>query len=160
MGVVLVLTPVIIGSWPAITAAVAGAAAAMGLMVKDRVKSEVCETQSDREASQQNSIEIEMAGSQILAENLRLGKEIVLTKDNLEIRVSRDERGRCCVCAEGKGYSKAELKRLAEDFSGKVTQAFVYNRVKTELKNKGFQVVNEEITEDQAVRIHVRHWED
>jgi hypothetical protein len=62
------------------------------------------------------------------------------------------------VCAEGKGYSKAELKQIGQDFAGKVTQAFVYNRVKTELKNKGMTIVNEEVAEDQTVKIHVRHW--
>jgi hypothetical protein len=156
MGVVLVLTPVLISSWPAISAAVAGAAAAMGLLAKDRVKDELKETQS----SQLTSIEMELENSQVASDNLSLGQEIVLTKGNIEIHVTRDERGRCSICTRGTGYSKAELKQVAEEFSGKVTQAFIYNRVKTELKNKGFQVVNEEVAEDQTVRIHVRHWED
>jgi hypothetical protein len=39
-----------------------------------------------------------------------------------------------------------------------MTQCFVYNKVMTEMKAKGFQVVNEEIMGDESVRIHVRRW--
>ena len=38
MSTVLILTPVIISSWPTITAAVVGAASAMGLVVRESVK--------------------------------------------------------------------------------------------------------------------------
>ena len=42
------------------------------------------------------------------------------------------------------GKTKAELKMIAEEFTEKMTQSFVYNRVVSELKNKDFQVVNEQ----------------
>ena len=41
MSTVLILTPVIVASWPAITTAVVGAASALGLMVKETVKEEI-----------------------------------------------------------------------------------------------------------------------
>ena len=156
MSTVLILTPVIIGSWPAITAAVAGAAAALGLAVTHSVKESV--EQANAEVEQ--SVEVELAQSQVLAQSMATGKEIVLTKDNVELRVSRDQRGRCVVCAKGLGYSKAELKQIAEEFTQKLTQCFTYNRVVSELKNKNFQIVNEEVTEDESVRINVRRWVD
>ena len=156
MSTVLILTPVVISSWPLITAAVAGAAASMGLTMAETVKESVKESLQVAE----QAVEVELENSEVLAENVATGKEIVLTKGNIEIRISRDERGRCTVCAKGKGHTKAELKQIAKDFSQKMTQCFVYNRVKTELKNKNFQVVNEEVMEDKAVRINVRHWVD
>lgn len=156
MSTVLILTPVIIASWPAITAAVAGAAAALGLAVTHSVKESV--EQANAEVEQ--SVEVELAQSQVLAQSIATGKEIVVTKDNVELRVSRDQRGRCVVCAKGLGYSKAELKQMAEEFTQKLTQCFTYNRVVSELKNKNFQIVNEEVTEDESVRINVRRWVD
>ncbi len=156
MSTVLILTPVIIGSWPAITAAVAGAAAALGLAVTHSVKESV--EQANAEVEQ--SVQVELAQSQVLAQSIATGKEIVVTKDNVELRVSRDQRGRCVVCAKGLGYSKAELKQMAEEFTQKLTQCFTYNRVVSELKNKNFQIVNEEVTEDESVRINVRRWVD
>jgi ABC-type transporter MlaC component len=156
MSTILILTPVIIGSWPAITAAVAGAAVALGMAVKESVHESV--EQANAEVEQ--SVVVELAESEVLAQSMATGKEIVVTKDNVEIRVSRDRRGRCVVCAKGHGYSKAELKQIAEEFTQKLTQCFTYNRVVTELKNKNFQIVNEEVTEDESVRINVRRWVD
>lgn len=156
MSTVIILTPVIIGGWPTIMAAVAGAAAALGLVVKESVKEMAQENAVDVE----QQIEIELADSEVLAENMATDKEIVLTRGDIELRVRRDERGRCSVCAKGKGYSKAQLTQMAEQFTEKMTQCFVYNRVATELKNKGFQVINEEVTEDDTIRINVRRWVD
>jgi ABC-type transporter MlaC component len=156
MGAVLVLTPLIIGSWPAITAAVAGAATAMGLVVAKSVKETVKESQSDAE----HSVELELSDSEVLAESMATDQGIVLTKGTVELRVKRDERGRCSVCAKGIGHSKVELKQIAEEFTQKLTQCFVYDKVLRELKNKDFQVVNEEVTEDESIRIHVRRWMD
>ena len=48
MSTVLILTPVIIGSWPTITAAVVGAAA-LGLAVKETVKEEMVENAVENE---------------------------------------------------------------------------------------------------------------
>jgi len=156
MGAVLVLTPVIIGSWPAITAAVAGAASAMGLIVSETVKESVKQDQSDTE----QNVELELSDSKVLAESMTTDQEIVLTKGDIELRVKRDERGRCSVCAKGTGHSQTELKQIAEEFTQKLTQCFVYDKVMRELKNKDFQVVNEEVSEDESIRIHVRRWMD
>jgi hypothetical protein len=155
MSTVIILTPIIIGGWPSIMAAVVGAASALGLVVKETVKEEIKQQQAVEQ-----SVEIELANSEVLAQNLASGKEVVLTKGDIEIRVGRDERGRCRVCAKGKGHTKSELKQIAEEFSRKMTQCFDYNRVATELKNKGFQMVNEEVMEDQSIRINVRRWVD
>ena len=158
MSTVVILTPIIIGSWPTITAAVAGAATALGLALKETVKEEV--KQANEQANVEQQVEIALSESEVLAQSMATNKEIVLTKGNIELRVRRDERGRCTVCAKGKGHSKAELKQMAEQFTQKMTQCFVYNRVATELKNKGFQTINEEIMDDEAIRINVRRWVD
>ena len=156
MGAVLVLTPVIIGSWPAITAAVAGAASAMGLLVSESVK----ETVQQKQAEAEQSVEVELADSEILAESMATDQQIILTKGTVELCVKRDERGRCSVCAKGSGHTEAELKQIAQEFTQKLTQCFVYDKVVRELKNKEFQVVNEEVMEDETIRIHVRRWMD
>lgn len=156
MSTVIILTPVIIGGWPTIVPAVAAAAAALGLVAKESVK----EAEQENAVSVEQQVEIELADSEVLAESMATDKEIVLVKGDVELRVRRDERGRCSVCAKGKGYSKTELKQMAEEFTQKMTQCFVYNRVATELKSKGFQMVNEEVGEDETIRINVRRWVD
>lgn len=154
MSAVIFLTPVIIAGWPTIVAAVAGAATALGLVVKQSVEQGVAQ----QEQSAEQQVEVELENSEVIAQTIAKEKEIVLVKGDLDVRVSRDERGRCKVCVKGKGKTKTELKQIAEQFSQKMTQCFVYNRVATELKNKGFQMVNEEVMEDQSIRIQVRRW--
>jgi hypothetical protein len=103
---------------------------------------------------------MELADSNVISQNVAAEKELAFTSGTVEIRVKRDNRGRCVVCADGIGKSKAELKQVAQNFCNKLTQHFVYNKVMTELRQKGFQIVNEETMNDESVRIHVRRWVD
>jgi len=156
MGVVIVLTPVVIGSWPVIAAAVTAAAAGLGLNVSEKVKEALQEEQQTNE----QQVEVQLEDSQVLADSVASGKELVLTKDNITLKVTRDARGECKICASGQGYTQAELKQIAEQFSQKVSQCFIYNRTITELKRHNFQTVDEDVTEDGTIRVHVRRWED
>ncbi len=157
MSTVLILTPVIISSWPAITAAVAGAATALGFVMQKTTQEVMAGVQTQEEVQ---NVEVELADSEVLAQSLATNQQIVLTKGDIKIVVERDARGRCKVCASGKGHSKAELKQVAEEFTQKLTQCFVYNKVMKELKGKNFQIVNEEVAQDQSIRINVRRWVD
>jgi len=154
MSTIIILTPVIIGGWPMISAAVAAAAVGMGLNAREKVK----EISQEVEVDANQVVEVEVENSEVLKSQVASGKEIVLTKDGITLRVTRDERGKCKICAEGKGYSKVELKLFAEEFTQKVTQCFVYNNTVTELKSKNFQMINEEVMEDGTIRVHVRRW--
>ena len=154
MSAVVVFAPAIIAAWPAISAAAAGAAAALGLAVAREVKEATAETPVA------NRVEVEVGNSQILAETMATGEEMVLTKDNIRVRVFRDERGECRVCVEGEGRTNDELKAFGEQVVQKITQMFVYNRVMSGLKDKGFTVVQEEVTEDDSVHINVRRHVD
>jgi ABC-type transporter MlaC component len=154
MSTILILAPVIVSSWPAISVAAAGAAAALGFTMQ-KTAQEIMQTVKPEE-----EVEVELADSQVLAQNIATGQQIVLTKGSIRITVERDARGRCKVCASGKGHSKVELKQVAEEFTQRLTQSFVYNKVMKELKGKNFQVMNEEVSQDESIRIHVRRWVD
>jgi len=156
MSTIIILSPVIIASWPAITAAVAAAAVGLGLNVKGKA-------QEQNQVKVEGAVEVEVnvANSEVLTENVASGNELVLTsKEGIVLRVTRDEHGQCKVCAYGKGFSKTELKTYAEEFMQKLVQCYAYNRTVTELKNKEFQMINEEVMEDGSIRLHVRRWED
>ncbi len=152
MSAVCVLVPTIIGGWPAISAAAAGAAVALGLSTVREAEKILEET----ETKSKTSIDIALENSEVVGSSLTTGEEMVFTKGAILARVYRDERGECRVCVEGEGMSKEELKAFAETLAGKITQIFVYNKVMTELENKGFAVVKNELGEDQTVHLHVR----
>jgi len=156
MSTVIILAPVIIGSWPVITAAAMAAAAGLGLTVKEALQ-ESCQ---EDEVDTNQAVEVELENSEILASQIASGKELIISKDGFTLKVTRDARGRCKICAEGTGYNKTELKRMAEEFTQKLTQCFVYHRTVSELKDKNFQMVNEEVAEDGTIRVHVRRWVD
>jgi ABC-type transporter MlaC component len=157
MSTVLILAPVIISSWPAISAAVAGAATALGFVMNKTVQETMAGLQTEENVE---NVEVELAESEVLAQSLATNQQIVLNKGSIKLVVERDARGRCKVCASGKGHSKVELKQVAEEFTQKLTQCFVYNKVMKELKGKNFQIVNEEVTQDESIRINVRRWVD
>lgn len=157
MSTVLILAPVIISNWPAIAVAAAGAASALGFTMKQTAREML---EKDEQAATQENVELELAESQVLAQGLATDQKIVLTKGSMQITVQRDARGRCKVCASGKGLSKAELTQAAEEFTQKLTQCFIYDKVMKQLKGKNFQVVNEQVAQDESIRIHVRRWVD
>ncbi len=159
MSTVLILAPVIISNWPAITAAVVGAASALGFVTKQAVEQEVRQTGGQEQKAEQE-IEVELPESKVLSEQVATDQQIVVTKGAIQIIVKRDERGRCVICAKGKGLSKTELKQAAQQFTEKLTQCFIYDKVLKQLKQKNFQIVNEEVTENDDIRIHVRRWEE
>jgi hypothetical protein len=156
MSTVIILAPIVVAAWPAIAAAVTAAAAGMGLAVREQIK----DTASEEQQAKVNAVEVEIEDSQVLAQALARGKEIILTKDQATLKISRDDRGSIKVCAEGLGYTKTQLEGMAEEFIKKMTQCYVYNRTVTELKNKKFQMVNEEVAKDGTIRIHVRRDEE
>ena len=156
MSTIIILSPIIIGGWPIITAAVTAAAVGLGLNVQEKVMEE-----NQVEVAGVVEVEVETSNSEVLTESVASGKELVLTSaEGIVLRVTRDERGQCKVCAYGKGFSKAELKMHAEQFMQKLVQCYAYNRTVTELKNKEFQMINEEVMEDGSIRLHVRRWVD
>jgi hypothetical protein len=153
MSTVLVVAPLVVANWPAITAAVAGAVASMGFAMarEGRTLEDVA---PGRVA---NRAEIELENSEILGETAGVDKEIVIQRDGITARFSRDARGALRVCVEGGGLSKSELRTLGEDLIGRVTQQYVYNRLMTEMKERNMAVVHEEVDSDRTVRIRVRN---
>ena len=160
MSTVLILTPIIISNWPAITAAVVGAASALGFVAKKAIEEEVQANSEQKSTQEVQSVEMELADSEIVAKAMAKEHQIVVQKGTMEIIIKRDERGRCVVCARGKGHSKAELKQAAKQFTEKLTQCFMYDKVMKQLKNNNFQIVNEEVGQNEDIRIHVRRWVD
>jgi hypothetical protein len=151
MSAVIVVTPLVIGSWPIITAAVTAAISSMGFSL-------VQAGQATRQVAQGRAREeIEVDDSEILAESGGLRQELVVERDGLRAVFTRDERGALRLCLEGDGFSKSQLREIGEELIGRVTQQFVYHRLMTELKERHMNVVEEEVSEDRTIKIRVRN---
>lgn len=153
MSCVLVVTPLVIASWPAITAAITAAIGTMGFaMAKGAGQRHGVQQQGKSKA------EITVEDSEILQGAAGTGEEIVVEKSGIRATFSRDARGALRVCMEGEGHSKAELRKIGEELIGRVTQQYAYHKIVTELKERRMAIVGEEVAEDRTIRIQVRNW--
>jgi uncharacterized protein DUF1257 len=153
MSTVMVITPIIIANWPAITAAVTAAVGSLGFAAVQQAGS--------IDAAGRNAVnreEIEVEDSDILQGTEGTTEQIVVERDGVRATFSRDARGALKLCVEGGGLSKAQLRKLGEDLIGRVTQQYAYHRIVTELKQKNMTIVDESVTKDQTVKIRVRNW--
>ncbi len=156
MSCVCVLTPVVIAAWPAFSAAVVSAAVSLGYSVVE----EVATTQkAERAVTAPKRINLEIEQSEIVTGQLGRDKKISVVRDGIVVTFSRDARGRASLCVEGQGHSEATLRATGEELSQRVVQKYVYDRLMTEMKKREFHVVEEEVTEDNSIRIKVRRWE-
>lgn len=149
MSAVCVMTPLVIASWPVISAAIVGAAASMGLAVRGPEIQE-------GEQPQQRGVETEVENSEVVAEDLAPGQKIVVCRGDLVITFAPDQRGRCTACVVGERRSEAELRRIGEEVAGRVVQQFAYNKLLSELKRRNYSVVDEQVLSDESVRLRVR----
>jgi hypothetical protein len=152
MSSIIVLTPIIIANWPAITAVVSAAVGTLGFSAVQGIEAERSQvTGAMRE-------EIEVDNSEILESAGGRGEQIVVEREGVRALFTRDGRGTLRVCMEGQGYSKADLRKIGQELVDRVTQQYVYHRVITELKQRNMHVVSEEVAEDRTVKIRVRNW--
>lgn len=150
MSTVIVLTPIIIANWAAISAAITAAVSTMGYAA-------VRNAEADCSINTTNKTEIEVDNSDILQGAAGTNQEIVVEKEGIRAVFTRDARGSLKVCMEGKGYSKAQLRQIGQELIDRVTQQYVYNRVVTELKQRNMTIVDEEVKEDRTVKIRIRN---
>jgi hypothetical protein len=153
MSTVLVVTPILIASWPAISAAVSAAIATMGFTIAHDSVTGSSSTQSGMSRE-----EIEVDDSEILADAVGTDEKIIVEREGIRATFSRDARGGLRLCMEGHGMRKSQLRELGEELLGRVTQQYAYHRIVTELKDRNMTIVDEQMTEESSVKIRVRNW--
>lgn len=150
MGACIILTPIVIASWPMITAVAASAVSSMGFAIARKAEAEV--------ALPQTATRVDMAieDSEILENTGVSAEKLVVERDGVRATFSRDARGALKVCMEGKGQTEAQLRALGEELVGRVTQQYAYHKIMTEMKKRNMVVVDEQVTADKTVKIRLR----
>jgi hypothetical protein len=117
----------------------------------------VVASHADADASPgSESVESEIANSEVLAQTLSRGERIRIAKDGVVVDIGVDDRGKCSVCVSGKGRSKGVLRRIGEEVSGRIVQQFAYHKLVTELKSRGYSIAEESVHKDQSIQMRVR----
>ena len=161
MSTVLIVAPIVITSWPMLVPMLTAAVAAMGYaVVADGVQtmSECCdeEYQEDR-ALQRVREEITLENSEILADAQSRGEVLTVEKGSIKATFHRDVRGTLRLTIEAVGLTKEQIRKIGDELIGRVTQQYAYNRLVTEMKERGMDIVEETVEDDDTVKIRVRN---
>jgi hypothetical protein len=151
MSSILVVTPLVVASWPLMSAAITAAVGTMGFAAAQNQGARVRQIIDPKTRA-----EIELEDSEILAGSAGSGEQMIVERDGIRAIFSRDARGALKLCIEGTGQSKAELKRIGETLVGRVTQQYAYHRLVSELKERRMTILDERVGNDQAIHIRVR----
>jgi hypothetical protein len=157
MSCVCILTPVVIAAWPAFSAAVAAAATSLGYTIVQEGIHQSQKSQVNMTGEREVTLEIDQ--SEIVTSQLSRDQSLKVTRGDVTVVFSRDARGRASVCVTGPGHSDEELRALGEELSRRVVQKYVHQRLLDEIRARQFVVVEEEVDENNAIRLKVRHWD-
>ncbi len=155
MSCVCILTPVVIAAWPAFSAAVTAAAVSLGYNI---VEEGIKEHQTAR-VSETGKVTLEIDQSEIVTNQLGRDQRIKVMRGDVTVVFSRDARGKASICVTGPGHTDEELRAIGEELSQRVVQKYVHQRLLDEIRTRGFTVVEEEVAENNAIRLKVRHWD-
>ncbi len=150
MSCVIVLTPVVIASWPTIAASVAVVAAAMGY-------TQIKEPAKLKQLVGGTCVDLEVDHVDAVADAMGRDESIVIERQGVRVTFSKDARGQFKTAVHGH-LPKAELSAIGQEISQRVVQQYVYRRLADELTAQGFITVNEEQALDQTIRIHVKRF--
>ena len=155
MSCVCILTPVVIAAWPAFSAAVTAAAVSLGYnIVEEGIKG-----RQTIKVSETGKVTLEIDQSEIVTSQLGREQSIKVTRGDVTVVFSRDARGKASICVTGHGHTDEELRAIGEELSQRVVQKYVHQRLMDEIRLRGFNVVEEEVDENNAIRLKVRHWD-
>ena len=156
MSAVCVLPPIVIASWPAISAAVAAAATSLGYQVATHQEQDFGLRES---GTTERSIQLAIDQSELVTDRLDRARKITVERDGVTVTFSRDARGKAGLCVTGTGHTDAELRALGEELSQRVVQHYVYQRLKEEIRAREFVILEDEVDENNAIHMKVRHWQ-
>ena len=154
MSCVCILTPLVVATWPAFSAAVVAAASTLGYTLVSG------SAQSHVEEDTTRKLNLEIAQSEIVTDSMGRDQRIVVARGGVTVVFSRDARGKASICVSGTGHTDDALRALGEELSHRVVQKYVYQRLMEEMKARQFVIVEEETDENNAIRLKVRHWEN
>ena len=149
MSVVFIVAPAVVASWPILCGVIAAAAGTLGFKALNTGQ------RIDARQSAEAFVEIPLEASEVVADAMKRESAFVIANDEVVATFKRAADGRCIVHVSGKDKTEQELTAAGRQILGRVTQQYAYNKVLTELKSQGFTVTNEEVANDQTIRIRV-----
>ncbi|MCS7223358.1 MAG: hypothetical protein NZ959_02175 [Armatimonadetes bacterium] len=156
MSVVFVLTPAVFGGWAAMLAAIGAVCAEMGLRMMTRELMTAEEIAHLNKKKKARSVSLDVPTARALEAALERDQSVSYDLGGVTMTVTRDARGRVRVHLDGEGKSEEELQALGNKIVQRLLQKTAHQRLREELKKRGFTIVNEEVDQNQVIRLRVR----
>jgi hypothetical protein len=147
----------VIAGWPAFSAAVVSAATALGYTVVEDIRQS---EQARLRSKVKNKVELQIDQSELVTGTWSRDQKISVKRGSVTVTFARDVRGKASLCVEGEGHPQEALQAMGEELSQRVVQRYVYQRILDEMRQQQFTVVEEEVDQNQAIRLKVRRWEN
>ena len=141
--------PVVVDmAWPALSSAIASAMANLGYQVA------LNQNAADTTLA---AIELDVGNSQGFEASLGESEELMVNKGAVSLAFRRGADGRLKVRASGLGMGAEELKAAAAAAVNGFLQAYVRQRVSSELRKQGFSIREEKLA-DGSIRLLAKKW--
>ncbi|HNY12947.1 MAG TPA: DUF1257 domain-containing protein [Candidatus Wallbacteria bacterium] len=162
MSTVLLLLPIVTGvAWPAYATLVSGVAVSMGYRLMTELNAQETVTLKSDIQTSEDVCEVPVESTSKIVATMKDGDSLNFTNGNYDITFIKDARGTCSCRVKGSGGKRVAKKTLeaeAKKLINKVTQTYVYNKLKTELSQKGYNIVTDEASENNTIKLSVRKW--
>ncbi len=109
----------------------------------------------------QTTVELNLEETVLESIELEVGRAEVLNfeKDDTVLTLIKDERGKLKIQVIGPvDADREELRRKGEEFAQEMAQLFAQNRAVEALERLNAEVVEEEVTEDNVIKLKVKRW--
>jgi len=155
MSAIIILTPIVSAAWPAFSSAIVTAAAGLGFSMH---AAKAADDLKKQEEKKKETVELDIQNSKIITDAIAKEDEITFVKDDISLTFRKDARGKCSICVAGEGRSRGELREIGNEAARKVVQEYVHSKVMSELKQRGFEIAEEEVAADKTIHLTVRRW--
>lgn len=147
--------PILMGSSTLISNAVVSVAASLGYSTAGTILNDMLATPKKVE---QKTVVIPFENSEIFQDQPGEKRILGFNKDGVSVILSNNERGKYSFKITGSGKTIEELKALGNDMKERVTQQFVYNKVVSGLREKGYVMVGEKLEDEGCVHVVLRRF--
>lgn len=154
MSMTLVVVPVIgVSALPVLTSIAAAAGASLGYTLK-RGLTNAARLQKALKEAQKQRVEVDVDATEVPEE--LLNNEIVLQRGDVTATLRIGPNGKLQVCMDSPNATKEQLEEEAKQLAGRLLQQYAYHRFMTECEQLNLPVLEQEVLEDNSIRIVVR----
>jgi hypothetical protein len=156
MSCVCEIMPMFSVDWSVFNQALDAAARLLGF----EVVSDAGEIEARAALRRSGQVRLEVSQAELVADRLSRDQRLSVTRDGVTVTFSRNARGKASLCVTGTGQSEEILRLMGEEMSRCIIQQYVYQRLKDEMRVRGFNIVEEETGANRSIRLKVRRWEE